>query len=252
MPSIRIAAAQSVCIPGDVAANVLVHTRFIAAANREKVDLLVFPELSLSGYELPLLQDCRLQPEDSCLAPIKQMVRETRMTVVVGAPLDRGTGVTPSIAAITFFPDGRTSIYCKQYLHPGEEKYVAKGEAGSHSHGILDQSFALAICADTSHEQHAVCAAATGASLYLASVLVSESGHPADSANLHRYATKLNVGVLMSNHGGPSGGYAAAGKSAFWAPGGRLVVQAPGTGSLLIVASHRSGAWSGELLAAET
>lgn len=252
MPSLRIGAAQSVCIPGDVAANVLVHTRFIAAAHREKVDLLVFPELSLSGYELPLLQDCRLQPEDGCLAPIKQMVRETRMTVVVGAPLDHGIGVTPSIAAITFFPDGRTSIYCKQYLHPGEEKYVAKGEAVSHSHGIRDQSFALAICADTSHEQHAVCAANTGASLYLASVLVSESGYPADSALLRRYATKLNVGVLMSNHGGPSGGYAAAGKSAFWAPGGRLVVQAPGTGSLLIVASHHSGAWSGELLAVET
>ena len=252
MPSIRIAAAQSISIPGDVAANVLVHTRLIAAAHREKIDLLVFPELSLSGYELPLLQGCRLLPEDSRLAPIKKLVRETQMTVIVGAPLDCGVGVTPSIAAITFFPDGRTSIYCKQYLHPGEENYVAKGEAVSHNHNLLDQSFALAICADTSHEQHAVCAANTGASLYLASVLVSESCYSADSANLHRYATKLNLGVLMSNHGGPSRGYAAAGKSAFWAPGGRLVVQAPGTGSLLVVASHRSGVWSGELISAET
>lgn len=251
MPSLRIAAAQSSSVAGDVAANVLIHTQFIAAAHQAQVDLLVFPELSLSGYELPLLRDCILQPEDSCLAPIRHLVRQTRMTVVVGAPIDGGTGAKPAIAAITFFPDGKTSIYCKQYLHPGEEQYAAGGDAGSHRYGVLDQSFALAICADTSHEQHAIAAAATGASLYLASVLVSEGGYPADSAHLQRYASALNVGVLMANHGGPSGGYACAGKSAFWAPGGKLVVAAPGTGHLLVVASHRSGEWSGELHAAE-
>lgn len=252
MSSIRIAAAQSVSMAGDVAANVLVHTKFIAAAKRAAVDLLVFPELSLSGYELPLLRHCLLQPDDPRLAPIRDAAREAKMTVVVGAPIATDTGVAPSIAAITLFPDGRTSVYRKQYLHPGEEKYVAKGKPGNRSHGLLGESFALAICADTSHEQHAACAAATGASLYLASVLVSEAGYPADSANLHRYAIIHNLGVLMSNHGGSSGGYVSAGKSAFWAPGGRLVVAAPSTGSLLVIASHRAGEWSGELLAPET
>jgi predicted amidohydrolase len=249
-PSIRIAAAQTVSTAGDVAANVRMHTEFIATAHQARVDLLVFPELSLSGYELPLLQDCRLQPDDSRLTPIRDLVQKTRMTVVVGAPLDRGEGLAPSIAAITFLPDGTTSVYCKQYLHPGEEKYVVEGAAGGQRHAFFDRSFALAICADTSHEQHAVSAAAAGASLYLASVLVSETGYAADSAKLHRYATELNIGVLMSNHGGPSGGYVSAGRSAFWAPGGKLVAAAPGAGDFLVIASHRAGEWSGKLLAA--
>jgi predicted amidohydrolase len=247
MPSLRIAAAQSSSVAGDVAANVNIHARFIVAAHQAQVDLLVFPELSLSGYELPLLRDCLLQAHDSRLAPIRDLVRATQMTVVVGAPLDGGVGAQPAIAAITFLPDGSTSVYCKQYLHPGEEQYAAAGKTGSQRHGIGDQSFALAICADTAHEQHARAAAATGASLYLASVLVSQGGYPADSAQLQRYASTLDIGVLMANHGGPSGGYACAGQSAFWAPGGQPVVAAPGTGDLLVVAAHQAGVWRGEL-----
>jgi predicted amidohydrolase len=248
MPAMRIAAAQSVSAPGDIPKNVLAHTRFIAAAHEADVDLLVFPELSLSGYELPLLKGCIVRPDDECLVPIRDMVRKTKMTVIVGAPIAAGADA-PSIGAITFSPDGKTSIYCKQHLHPGEEEFVASGEAGSRSHALLGESFALAICADTSHEQHAESAAATGASLYLAGVLMSEAGYPAASKNLLRYATKLNVGVLMANHGGPSGGYFSAGKSAFWAPGGKLVVVAPGTGNLLAIASKKSGEWNGELRA---
>ena len=251
MPSIRLAAAQSVSVAGDIASNVLVHTRFIASAHRAGVDLLVFPELSLSGYELPLLRECALRPDDSRLAPIRDMARQTQMTVVVGAPLACEIGALPSIAAFTFFPDGTTSIYCKQHLHSSEEKYAVAGEKTSRRHDLLGESYSLAICADTSHEQHAADAAATGASLYLAGVLVSEGGYPADSSNLQRYAASLNVGVLMANHGGPSGAYISAGRSAFWAPGGRLVAAAPGTGSLLLVASSYSGEWTGELLSAE-
>ena len=50
---LRIAAAQSASVPLDIAANLLRHLDFIDAAAREQVELLVFPELSLSGYELP-------------------------------------------------------------------------------------------------------------------------------------------------------------------------------------------------------
>jgi len=109
-PSIRIAAAQTVSTAGDVAANVRMHTKFIATAHQARIDLLVFPELSLSGYELPLLRDCRLQPDDSRLTPIRDLAQTTRMTVVVGAALDRGESVAPSIAAITFLPPGHLHL----------------------------------------------------------------------------------------------------------------------------------------------
>lgn len=59
------------------------------------------------------------------------------------------------------------------------------------------------------------------------------------------------MGVLMANHGGPSGAYQSAGRSAFWAPGGELVVAAPGAGNALLIASRATGRWRGEVLAVD-
>lgn len=248
MPSMRIAAAQCLSVPADLAANVDIHCSFIAAASAADVDLLVFPELSLSGYELPLLGSCTVQPEDAVLAPIRQLARARAMTVVLGAALP-STSARPYIGAITFFPDGRSSRYCKQYLDPSEAPFATPGERGAKRHDLAEESFTLAICADTTHEQHAQRAAATGASLYLAGVLVSPKGYPLDSANLSRYAARYAMTTLMANHGGPSGPYLSAGRSAIWAPGGKLVVEAPGPGSYLLIATKESARWTGELRA---
>lgn len=247
----RIAAAQSLSVPGDLSANVDIHCRYIEAASAAGVDILVFPELSLSGYELPLLGSCTVQPESEVLTPIRQLVRARTMTVVLGAPLPSNSP-RPYIGAITFFPDGRSSRYCKQYLDPSEEAFATQGARGAKRYRVADESFTLAICADTSHPQHAQSAAATGASLYLAGVLLSQAGYPLDAANLGHYATTYALTVLMANHGGPTGRYVSAGRSAIWAPNGKLVVAAPGPGSYLVIATKESAGWTGELRSVDT
>jgi predicted amidohydrolase len=249
MSSIRIAGAQSISIAGNIAANVQMHLKFIAAARQAQVSLLVFPELSLCGYELPLLQECLLHADDSRLTALRDMASEAKMTVVVGAPVANDSDIAPAIGAITFFPDRTHSVYRKQHLHPSEEIFASKGNAVSRNERLFDTSYSLVICADTAHETHAENAAQSGAALYLAGVLVSEAGYAADSAKMQHYATSLDLGVLMANHGGPSGGYVSAGKSAFWAPGGKLVVHTPGTGNMLVVAERNKGGWHGELVA---
>lgn len=248
-PPLRIAAAQSTSVAGDIAANVQMHTRFITTAHQSGVELLVFPELSLSGYELALLRDCLLQPDDPRLAPIRALVQQTGMTVVLGAPFLQDQQAAPCIAAFTFFPDGSSSVYAKQHLHASEERYASPGRAGCQRHTLRDESYALAICADTSHADHAQAAADSGASLYLASVLVSEGGYAADAARLAQVARQLNMGVLMANHGGPSGSYVSAGQSAFWAPGGQQAMRTPSTGHFLLVAEKHADDWRGEVLA---
>lgn len=247
----RIASAQTTSVPGDISANIAIHKKFITAAHAANVDLLLFPELSLSGYELALIDQCALQPNDDALEALRDMAHAFNMTIVVGAPI-ANTNATPYIGAITFCPDGSTSIYCKQHLHPGEEAFATRCERGGHIHALFNEFYALAICADTSQRHHAASAAAGGASLYLASVLVSEQGYSIDAGNLQRYARTFNFGVLMANHGGPSGEYVAAGKSAFWAPGGELIAMAPGAGSVLVIATQENGIWNGELLTIKT
>lgn len=109
MQSIRIAAAQSVSVPGEVAANVATHMELIAIAGAAEVDVLLFPELSLSGYELPLLRDCTVHPEDARLAPIRLQAMSLGMIVIVGAAISAGSPL-PCIGAIIYFPDGNTAV----------------------------------------------------------------------------------------------------------------------------------------------
>lgn len=248
MTDICIAAAQSSSVPGNIEANIQNHVRFIAAARSAQVDVLVFPELSLSGYELPLLRACALTPNDARLAPLQAAATEAGMTVIVGLPLADPYGRLPFIGALLLLPDGDMGIYCKQHLHAGEEQHVRAGAIDTHSYRRNGHDFAMAICADTSHREHAAAAAAAGAGLYLASVLESEGGYAKDASLLQQYAADFRMGVLLANHGGPTGGYLSPGKSAFWNPQGELVVAADGPGDCLVVARHRQDGWSGEVL----
>ena len=53
-----IAAAQSASVPGNVSRNVTRHLQFGAVAADKGVQLLVFPELSLTGYEPAIARTC--------------------------------------------------------------------------------------------------------------------------------------------------------------------------------------------------
>ena len=245
--SICIAAAQSPSVAGDLEANVRIHLKFIDAARLQGVELLVFPELSLSGYELPLLRGVALTPEDARLAPIREAAIATGMTVVVGAPLADGGAALPCIAAFIYGPDGTVGVYRKQYLHAGEEQYVRAGRSGAHSGTLNGHRYALAICADTTHRAHAAAAAEAGASLYLAGVLISKGGYEHDASLLKQYAADFGIGVLMANHAAPSGGYDVAGGSAVWAAGGALLARADGAGDCLVIASA-GGGWQGKVV----
>lgn len=251
MIATTIAAAQSISRPGDIEANVQEHLRFITAAHAAGVQMLVFPELSLSGYELPLMQRCLLHPEHPALAPIRTLAQQTGMQVTVGAPVANGDAL-PAIGAITLRPDGSAVVYRKHHVHSSETRFASPGAQVRSVISLGLETVGQAICADIGQATHAALAAQAGATLYLAGVLVSEAGYAKDSAALQQYAQIHGMGTLMANHGGPSGDYISAGKSAFWAPGGALVVAAPGAGSCLVIARKAEPAsqalWTGYTL----
>ncbi|MYN27514.1 carbon-nitrogen hydrolase family protein [Duganella levis] len=247
----RIAAAQTPSVAGDIATNLATHLRFIAAAHAEGLQLLVFPELSLCGYELPLLRECALSPHDARLAPLRAAAVNTGMTIIVGAPLIDDGAAQPCIASITFRPDSSATTYRKQYLHAGEDAHVQPGPRGAQAHALHGQRYVEAICADTTHPEHARAAANAGATLYVAGVLISNGGYEADAALLRRYAEEHRMTILMANHGAPSGGYTCAGKSAIWAPGGTLIAQAEGPGDYLVIAEENND-WHGRTVPVKT
>ncbi|MFJ2279758.1 carbon-nitrogen hydrolase family protein [Pseudomonas sp. NPDC087803] len=247
MSAFTIAAAQAFSVAGDLTANIARHLRFMAVAAEQGVELLVFPELSLTGYEGQMAADQAIDPEDAVLQPLRDCARALGITVVVGMPIRLKDSSKVLIGALTLGRDGSLEVYSKQHLHSGEAFIYAPGAGGS-TLRIGGNTVALAVCADFSHASHAAAAAVAGADLYAAGVLIGEKGYGVDSAILQGYAQKHSMAVLMANHAGLTGGWQSAGRSAVWSESGSLVIAAPGPGELLVIARREGGEWQGRVV----
>jgi predicted amidohydrolase len=96
---VRIGLAQIDCKLGDVAGNVERHLRWIGQARERGVDLLVFPELSLTGYRLLHLTSRVALPAS---APELRRLAEAAgpMAVVLGFVEESDRGVLHNTAAL--------------------------------------------------------------------------------------------------------------------------------------------------------
>lgn len=237
-----IAAAQSASIAGDIEANIQRHLGFMRVAIEHGVEFLLFPELSLTGYEPDLARQLAIDPSDVRLQPLHDLARDSAMITVVGAPIRLSDSDAVLVGALILGADAEVSVYSKQHLHPGEERVFSPGEGGAMLR-IDSDGIALAVCADFSHASHAQSAASAGAVVYAASVLISDGGYLADTQLLAGYALEHRIAVLMANHGGPTGGWACAGRSAFWAEDGALMGSVEGVGDLLLIATRDGQGW---------
>ncbi|RYF73174.1 MAG: carbon-nitrogen hydrolase family protein [Comamonadaceae bacterium] len=243
---LRIAAAQSPSAAGDVARNVATHLACVRLAAHQGVQVLVFPELSLTGYEPAVLASNLLHAEHDALAPLRQAARDHSMALVVGAPASPVVeGALPAIGAWVLTPDGSVGLYRKRHLHPGEETFASAGTDDAQVHLLAGEPTAIAVCADITHPEHAQAAQGAGAELYAAGALISAKGYGPESEMLHGYARDHGMAVLLANYSGSTGGYVSAGRSAVWEPGGQCVVAAPGDAPCLVWATRGDMGWSG-------
>lgn len=248
MENLDICAAQYCSAPGDLNVNIERHLQFMRLAGTQGVRFLIFPELSLTGYEISCARELAQVPNAAVFQPFRDLAKHLEMTTVVGLPLRWAANARTFIGSLVFAADGSQSAYTKQYLHLGEEAVFSSGNGGELV-SVGPERIALSICADFTQADHVQTAAICGAGVYATSVLISDKGYDRDSDLLKGYARKHSLGVLMANHGAPSGGWTCAGRSAFWAPGGKMVVSAASTGDCLVIARRRQGIWRGETLA---
>jgi len=250
-----IAAAQTIPRRGDVDANVEEHVRLVRAAAEEQAEVLVFPELSLTGYELDLANDLAFAESDPRLAPLIALASSYGMTLIVGAPVRIGPRL--HIGAFILSPDRSVGLYTKHYLgaFPSDESpdgIVPPAEATVFHPGDRNPLFgfngnkaAVAVCADTSRPSHPKEAAERGARSYVASMFVTPRELEEVTARLRRYAVQHSMTVVLANYGGPSGGLASAGGSAIWSETGELLAQLDGTGSGVAIAVEDETGWRG-------
>lgn len=259
MPRTRsIAVAQTTPRRGDVDANVEQHVRLVRAAGREQAQVLVFPELSLTGYELDLAGDLAFSLDDPRLSPLVDAAASESMTLVAGAPVRLGTRL--HIGAFIVGPDRTIELYTKHRLGAFSESASCDGvvppaEATVFHPGDRNplvwfggNPAAIAVCADTGRPSHPRHAADRGATTYLASMFVIPSELERETASLEAYAARYSMAVALANFGGPSGGLAAGGRSAIWSETGELLAQLDAVGTGVGVAIEGSAGWRARAL----
>lgn len=238
----QFAAAQTIPEPGDVQANIRHHHRLIKLATAEGVDVLVFPELSLTGYELQRGTELAFSESDERLTPLITLAVDHAITLVVGAPVSSGSEL--NIGAFSCYPDGTVGLYKKRHLGAGEEAVFEAGSPTPLAH-LGDLPAQVAICADASNPSHAEEAARRGAKSYLVSAFVTPKDLPKKVERLAAYAKNHTMPVVFANYGAPSGGLLSGGASAIWSDTGALVAQLGTKGAGLVMASREGEGWLG-------
>jgi predicted amidohydrolase len=246
MSVFKIAAAQVASVRGDLAGNIRTHAAAITSAAEQGISVLVFPELSLIGYEPDLADELAITPTDERLAPLVALARRHRMAVIVGASL-RNAGTKPGLGAILLGADGSSRTYAKMHLGGSEPSYFVPGVAPL-SFATDGQTIGIAICADSSRPSHPQTYADGGSTIYAAGVFLNAEWYATDLPRLARYASRFRMLVVMANHAASVGSYVSVGKSAVWAPGGALLAEGAGTESCLVIATRTPEGWCGEVV----
>lgn len=228
-----VAVAQPACLAHDVAANARAHAALVRQAHARVV---VFPELSLTGYELDADP---VGADDPRLASLVDACEATGTLALAGAPVaadgrehrsgpgDRTSGPGKHIGVLAVDGDGGRVAYRKMYLGGEEPAWFEPGPAP----GIVEVDgwrLGLAVCKDTGVPEQAAATAAAGIDAYLAGVAERRDSVTVIEDRARRIATAHAVWVAVASFAGSTGwGFdPAAGSSGVWAPDGREVLRA--------------------------
>ncbi|WNF28873.1 carbon-nitrogen hydrolase family protein [Streptomyces sp. C11-1] len=239
----KIAAAQLTCVPADIPANVRRLAALAGQAREQGAELLVLPELALTGYELGALSEdpgLLVDANDQRL----DALRSSGIAIVVNAAVANGVpGARPAIGTFVYGPDGELiTRYLKQHLYEQERSLFAPGDRDGRFE-LGGVRFALAICYDSHFADLSARAAADGCQVYLASALYGTGDGVEQRATVYpRMAEDTGLFVALANHVGPSGPWTGCGRAAIWAPGGELLAEADDRTPMLVTAEvGRSG-----------
>ncbi len=226
---LKVAVAQIACIPGDLQANLLNHLRMAEQARHAGVDLLVFPELSLTDY-LPA-PDCAALALGRDAPVFGQLARAGGSMAMSAGFIERGDDGR-YYNAQAFLAHGRLqAVHRKLYL-PGygtlrEDRVYAKGEQLRIQALGDNWQAATLICADHWNPALPWLAALGGANLMLVPA-ASARGAVGDGfdnprgweINLLHTALTYGLPTVFANHCGQRG------DADFW--GGSRILDACG------------------------
>jgi predicted amidohydrolase len=172
MRNIRVAAVQFQHLPGDKAANLATIERFVAAAAKQKVEIIAFPECCISGYwhlrKLTREQMVALAepiPSGPASRRLLELSHQKEMTIGAGL-VELGDDGKLYNSYVVAMPDGRWAchrklhVFVSEFLSPGDRYTVFDTPHGCRV-GVL-------ICYDNNLVENTRISALAGAEIMLA------------------------------------------------------------------------------------
>jgi predicted amidohydrolase len=233
---VRIAIAQCAPALGAMKRNLDMHREWIARARAAGAKLVVFPELSLTGYHLKdLAADVACAATDEILVPLAQASRD--IDVSAGF-VERSTDAKLHIAQGYWSGGSLRHVHRKVYLPTygifDDGRYFGAGDRFETFESAVGTA-GIAICEDLWHLSVPYLYAAGGASVVFAPADspgrgVAEGGDLGTAASCRLmdrfYAQYLTVYVVFANRVGHEDGIAFWGGSEVIGPDGTVIARA--------------------------
>ena len=218
--SLSIAVAQPLTIPHNVAHNVERHADSIRSTHAR---IVVFPEMSLTGYEFDAEP---IDPSDERLTPLIEAARESDAIALAGAPVPVAGG-DKSIGMIAVDQTGASVVYRKMWLGAAELEVFIPGTEPV-AIDVDGWRLGLAVCKDTGIPEHAAATAALGIDVYLAGVLERAEDRDVQPNRAMRITADHGMWFAVASYAGTAGeGFdGAAGESTIWRPDGTIAARA--------------------------
>ncbi len=242
----NIAIAQIHPKDGEIQLNLNEHYKLIKLAAKHGAELIVFPELSITGYVRERASELSFSEDDSRLNELYELAANNNIVIVAGAPIKLSSSL--HIGAFIIFPNKTHSIYTKQFLHTGEEEVFTPNLSPNPPVRLGNEYISLAICADITNPVHPENAKSSGATVYIASICYSEKSINEAHEQLSSYAQKHSMTVMMANFCGEYWNTQTGGRSGVWSQSGSLVAELNGTDSGVLIARKMNGEWIGEVV----
>jgi len=245
--ALRVGAAQFESRPCDLDGNLRKHLQLIDQAKGEGVHLLVFPELSLTGYHVGNQAiEIAMQRDDPRLASLARHAGD--MTVVLGF-VEESVAAQFHNSSIVLHGGRQSFVHRKlnlaSYGNLEEDKYFAEGRYVDVVTHHRPWTVSVLICADAWNPGLVHLAALYGATLLVTPVASSIDALGGEFSNpygwqvaLSFYAMMYGMPVIMANQCGRPDGISFWGGSRIIDPRGQTLAQASDEEELIVADLH--------------
>lgn len=230
---IRVAAAQCRPIPEDVPANLSLMDRLLADAAGQDVDLVVFPEMMLTGYGIGAEAVSRLaEPVDGPSGQsVAEMARQHGVAVCFGHPERDGEAVFNSVSLVSESGERLT----------GGRKMHLFGDVDAQQFSAADRApqvatwhgwtVGTAICFDVEFPETTRLLAEQGADLVLVPTANMVGFEVVNRVLVPARAAENQLALVYANHTGSDPLFDYNGDSLIAGPDGSILAEASATGS---------------------